>query len=76
LTLKPARVLNIAANLMIQEEKPENRELLFQELHGRFRTIGRPLPPGDEHAPAWWQGDEEAFALAQAVMSRMGRSRR
>ncbi len=63
-------------DMMLEETDPKKRSELVQALTGRFRSIGRPLPPEELSAPAWWHGDEEAFELSQLASMQMPRRRR
>lgn len=80
LTLKTSRVLNLAAHLMLdQEDTKDKRQLLFRELTGPFRTMGRPPTADELNAPAWWHGDDEAYESTMAALSsipKRGRARR
>lgn len=70
-------MLNLAANLMIeQRDTNDKRQLLYDELHGRFRTMGKPIAPEDEHAPSWWHGDDEAYETTMAAVASLPQRRR
>lgn len=73
--MKPARVLNVAAHLMLsQSTDAATYRRLQQELTGPLRTVGdRPI---ETNAPAWWHGDEEAYESSMAAMVRLPGRRR
>lgn len=70
----------MAMHLMIEQETDEKKATrLHDQLTGRFRTLGPPIPPDEVNAPDWWKGEEEAFEAATVAMSRLrqrGRARR
>ena len=74
LTLNPARVLNVAMHLILEETDPKNRQRVIDQLTGKFRTMGD-FNPEEINAPSWWHGDEEAYESSMAVMSGLPRRR-
>lgn len=49
-----------------------DRDQLYAELTGPLRTVGETaggLPAAEQGAPAWWHGEDEAYA---AVAARLG----
>jgi len=59
-------------HLMLENVDSKDRAQLLQELTGPFRTMGPPMSEDELNAPAWWHGDDEAFAGAEALMSMYG----
>jgi hypothetical protein len=63
-------------HLMIEQETDEKKaEKLHNQLTGRFRTLGPPIPPEDAHAPDWWKGDEEAYESTMAATLQLSQLR-
>lgn len=61
-------------HLMIEEQADDDkRRQLLDELTGPFRTMGGTIAPGDEGAPAWWHGDEDAYESTMAAMGGLRR---
>lgn len=67
----------MAMHLMLQNEGSDDaRRRLYDELTGPLRTMGPQPKPGDENAPAWWHGEEEAYESTMAAVGALPRRRR
>jgi len=65
-----ARVLNVAMHMMVEVTAPKDQASLVSELTGPYRTVGTAIKPDEVNAPAWWHGEEEAYQMAESLMSR------
>ena len=68
----------MASSIMIENVEDKNRADLIQSLTGPFRTMGTKIKPDEINAPAWWHGEEEAYAdtmTAMAQLPQRGRGR-
>lgn len=74
--MRPARVLNVAAALILSRTDPKQETKIRLQLNGRFHTMGKPIPKDEENAPYWWQGDEEAYESTMAALEARPRRRR
>jgi hypothetical protein len=63
-------------HLMIEQETDEKKQSrLYDQLTGRFHTLGPPIPLEDVHAPSWWKGDEEAYESTMAATLQLSQLR-
>jgi len=63
-------------HLMIEQQTDEKiATRLHDQLTGRFRTLGPPIPQEDVDAPDWWKGDEEAYESTMAVARQLSQRR-
>lgn len=64
----------MGAQAMIESVDPKERAKLQRELTGPLRAQGRRAPE-DEHAPAWWHGEEEAYESTMAALPALRQRR-